>query len=318
MLRQKAKDLTIKFYHLLTSSWKIIAILCVSFIFLYFPLGGFLINDIDTNTQYEITEQKTTSSTVDMASYIINREVHEKLWTPNLPFIFPSFFLDNMPSFQLGLMSSVSNVVNLMSHKVEKTISVKENLYLKNAAKLLQYPGTIWMFSPDNSLAPSANSQYKKARKNLIKFNKEFLTGNNIFYKNPSDLRFFMMSISKNLNNSSLNLAKQIREESTSIIDTKADDVFYYNQGKIYGYYLLIKSLGYDYKDIIVENNLYPTWTSLLKALEQGSILAPMIIRNAKLDSSTAPNHLSSLAYYSSRASFLSYKIAQKLPTKGQ
>ena len=44
------------------------------------------------------------------------------------------------------------------------------------------------------------------------------------------------------------------------MIDTKADDVFYYGQGKAYAYYLLFKALGHDYKNIIVKKDAYGIW----------------------------------------------------------
>lgn len=303
----------------LTSWWRILAVALGLIVFLYYPLGGFLISKIDNNTSYEIkNENKEQSATLDMMSFLINREINEKIWTPNLPFFFPSYFLDNMPSYQLGMISAISNIANGMAQKIDKRIDQGEKTNLQAAAELLRYPGTIWMFSPQSSLVPvpSANNQYRKARKNLINYNKEIALGHDVFYKSPSDLSYFLTRVNKDLTKSSIILETQIRENNHDFFDSKADEVFYYNQGKVYAYYLLLKALGSDYKDIIVNNNLYKDWTQMLKALEEGSLLEPTIVRNGPLDSLLSPNHLGSLDLYTIKAQNKIKKITSKLDKK--
>ena len=64
----------------------------------------------------------------------------------------------------------------------------------------------------------------------------------------------------------------------------------------------LYQKLGYDYKQIIVDYNLYQNWISLNKTLEKACDIQPFIIRNAELSSSLAPNHLAYLNAYTSTA----------------
>lgn len=303
----------------LSSWWQLLILVFFAFIFLYYPIGGFIVNDIDTNTTYEINDSpQGQSATVDMMSYLIRRETKYKIWTPNLPFIFPSYFLDNMPNFQLGMISAISNTATAMSKRLQKTIKTDEKPHLKTAAELLRYPGTVWMFSPQNPLvpAPSATTQYNRARKHLISYNQELTYGSEIFYKSPADLSFILFQINKDLRSGNNQLTAHIRENSTNLFDLKADNVFYYQQGKIYAYYLLIKALGTDYKEILINYDLYNSWTRLLKALEDGAHLDPLLVRNADLNSSIAPNHLSYLAYYELKAVSLNQKIIQELNSK--
>lgn len=288
------------------SWWRILLVSLIAFVCLYYPLGGLWLQNIDKTTDYEIDiKNPQQSSAIEMASFIINREINEKMWTPNLPFFFPTFFLDNMPEFQLGIIKATSNVVSAMARRLDTPIvGSADEPHLKTAGKLLKYDGRIWMFSPSNSLTlvPSAHSQYRKARKQLIKFNQQLNAGSVPFYRNPADLAYFLTRINKDLNASVEKLDSQIREESNSWTDFKADDVFYYNQGKAYAYYLLLKALGNDYKDILVNEDVYLLWTSSLKALENASELDSWNIRNAKLNSMTAPNHLQYLAYFMIKA----------------
>ena len=128
------------------SWWQVLLLVSAAVIFLYYPLGGWLMNDINTNTEYEINNKHNEqSAAIAMNAFLVNREVNEKMWTPNLPFFFPSYFLDNMPNFQMGIISSVSNVTTALSKRLEKTIAENEALHLEEAAKLLRYPGTIWI-----------------------------------------------------------------------------------------------------------------------------------------------------------------------------
>lgn len=304
----------------ITSWWHVLLLSLLAFVFLYYPLGSLIINKVDKTTDYEINKTvPQQSATVEMMSFLINREVNQNLWTPNLPFFFPSYMLDNMPSFQLGMISGISTVANTMSNRLDSAISQgNEELHLKNAAKLLKYDGRIWMFSAHNNFSPvpSAHSQYRKARKQLMKFNQDLSSGQTAFYKSPADLSYFLSKINKDLYRSLGKLESQIREENTSFTDFKADNVFYYNQGKLYAYYLLLKALGVDYKDIIVEKSAYQLWTTSIKAAEDGSILDSFYIRNGEQSSLTAPNHLQYLAYYILKTIDINKKIIDKLDEK--
>lgn len=157
-----------------SSWWHVILIAFAALVFLYYPIGGLMVSSIDTNTSYEIKEPETNqSATVDMMAFIINREVNEKMWTPNLPFFFPSYFLDNMPAFQLGMFVTLAKFSSGFAERTGNLVMADDlPHHLQEAAVLLKYPGTVWMFSPTNRLlpAPSANTQYRKARKHLIKF----------------------------------------------------------------------------------------------------------------------------------------------------
>lgn len=317
---KKISTLASHTFSFISSWWRVLLAGIILFLCLYYPLGGWITNNIDRNTDYEInTTNKKQSATAEMAAFIINREVNDKLWTANVPFFFPSYFLDNMPNFQLGMINATSNVVSSLSKRIDSPIiNHEQTSVLQKAAEQLKYDGKIWMFSPTNRFTPvpSANTQYRKARKNLIAFNQALNADEIIFYRRPEDLVFILKRINTNLKKSLDSIDNQIREESTSWTDFKADDIFYYNQGKAYAYYLLLKAIGHDYKDILVEKNIYILWTKTLKALEDASKIDAFSIRNAELNSLTAPNHLVYLAYYIEKAQNINKDIIQSLQIK--
>lgn len=304
-----------KLHHFLASWWQLLLGAFAALVFLYYPVGGWIIEDIDTTTDYEINTAPSQSATVEMMSFLIKREVADKVWTPNLPFIFPSYFLDNMPNFQLGLVSSVSTTADALSAKLDKIVASKQDQPLRTAAELLRYPGTIWMFSPQNKLTPvpSAGSQYKKARKQLIAHNQSLRDGSEVFYKSAADLAYILQKITKDLRRSSSKLDAHIRENSATWIDSRADDLFYYQKGKVYGYALLLNALGSDYKEIIVNADVYQLWTRMSKALEDAAVLNPPLVRNGELDSTSAPNHLAAIGYYTLKAAVTGQDIVNRL-----
>lgn len=303
---------------LFRGSWvKVAAVVVTIFLILYYSVGGWLIQNIDTTTDYEIRTTDNQSATVEMMSFLINREIRDNMWTPNLPFIFPSYFLDNMPNFQLGIVSSLKTTSAALAARLDKAVAEEGDMPLKSAAEYLSYPGTVWMFSSTNKLvpAPSAGSQYRKARRQLTEYNQSLRDGSVFFYKSPADLAYFLQKIADDLWKSGTILEAQIRENSSSWIDTKADDVFYFQKGKVYAYYLLIKALGSDYKDIVVGCDVYRPLTSILKTLEDAALLNPAFIRNGETDSSTAPNSLMTSGYYTLKAASIGKTVVEKLKT---
>ena len=318
MLKNKLKELLIFVFRrlkLLLRPWprfrrfintwpKLIGSLALAFVLLYYPLGALISENIDTNTEYEIVKRSNASATIDTMSFLIRRELYTKSWTPALPFFFPAAILDNMPAFQLGLMRPISRTIQLLSAKMDKSTAEADKSPLLVAAELLQYPGTIWMFSTDNKLvpAPSSNSQYRRARKQLDKYNNMLANGQALFKTSPQNLAYILSGIKKDMAKSDRRLETQIREYSSSFYDGKADDVFYYQQGQMYSYFLLLKALSHDFKSTIVDNGIYQSWTSLLKSLEDAAHLSPLIIRNAELGASFSPNHLAIIGYYNRKA----------------
>lgn len=274
----------------------------VALICLYYTMGGLMIDSIDTSSTYRPQNQNGKLASVDTAAYLINREVHHKIWTPNLPFLFPSYFLDNMPNFQLGLMSTISNIVSILSHAQITSVSSSSVDTLKESAELLQYPGNVWLFSPQNKLvpAPSSATQYKKGRKKLNLFNNAISDGKVVFERSPQNLSLILKSVRKDIRSLILRTQVYVFENSSSFFDFKADDNFYFAQGKLYAYSQILRGLGLDFKTVLINYDIYPQWTTMLKLLTDASDLNPTIVRNGKLNSSVAPNHLITLNYFAS------------------
>ncbi len=298
-------------------SWgRLIIIAATIVLFLYYPVGGALLNNIDTSLSYE--PEKTSpgqSAAVNAEIFLINREVNDNLWTPGLPFFFPSYFLDNMPNFQLGIMDSAATFASALTKVLPPLPAQEDKNTLKTAAELLHYPGTVWLFAPDGKFlpAPSSAKQYRKALLLLEKYNQALEQGIISYLPEKNSLATVLNTINASLQKSNKELEQHIREFSSAWFDNKADNLFYFNRGKAYAAYIELKALGADYKEIIVGNGLYEEWTRALYSLENASALAPAFIRNGETNSLTAPNHLISLSYNILDARIVLFKISAKL-----
>ncbi len=282
-------------------SWKSIAVVVPVFLVLYYMVGGYVTNTINKDINVEIKASNEGLDFVEAGAFLIKREVDDNMWTPNLPFVFPGYVLDNMPSFQTGVLHSVKTAVKSLS-------SVYDTEEIKQALKLLKYPPNIWILSKGENLAlaPSSGAQYRKARKELLSFNKN--TG---FAASDSKkiLINILSAVEKDLNKISSKLENQVREHSSDWVDFNADEVFYLSQGKIYGHYVLLKAASRDFKHLIVESKQYEKLTSLFKSFEDAITLNPFIVRNGVVESVMAPNHLMSLNYYVIKANYVLAQI---------
>lgn len=275
-------------------SWKSIAVILPFGLVLYYSLGGWVTNNIDRSLVVRTDAPQNGMFVIAAAEDLIGREVDEHMWTPNLPFIFPGYILDNMPNYQKGIIQALRTTVNAWNR-------FTDHEDLKNAAEFLKYPANIWLLSKQKNLAlaPSSGAQYRKARRALQNFNQD------LPLNEAQRQKLFtgtLNQIQKSMNAMVSSLEKQIRENSSDWVDFKADDVFYFNQGRLYASYILLKALGSDFKTEIVADDVYGKWTSLLKTMEDGINLNPMIVRNGEPEAVFSANHLMALNFYVAKA----------------
>lgn len=278
-------------------SWGMLLYGAPIFFLLYYPLGAYLMEHIDTDKQAEINKiNSSESATVNAIAYLINKETVEHVWTPNMPIIFPGYILDNMPEFQTGEIKAAANVSKSFA-KVMKKHLPSEYKNLDEAAEYLAYSPTVWFFSEKAGkiFAPSSSTQYKKAKKELSELNRAVAENKLVYAYSAHDLSLILKGIYLDLMKLSGDIDEHIRENSDNFMDFKADNIFYYGKGKIYGYYILLNALREDYKAVIVGENMYEKWSLLLNCLSDAVDVDPWLVRNAKISSSFAPNHLAYL-----------------------
>lgn len=308
---RKLRRLYKKISKKISSSWKMLLSAGSCFLFVYYVLGSMLVENMDVTRGYQLPKNNQHKSEIaNTLAFLINREIDSKMWTPNLPIIFPAYVLDNMPNFQTGIMASVRDGAITLKNFVNKTAEQQKNT--KKAEELLRYPPHIWLMSKKGSfgLAPSANAQYRKARSELLKFNKADFT---IYY---SDFETYLRKLSNALRLLIQKNDSQVIEHSASLLDTKADDVFYKTRGYAFGAWQIARAAGFDFKPLIVQNDIYTEWTYLVSYLQKAAELKPLMVRNGKPDGIFGANHLIVQNYYLERALVAVSQIQTKLQEK--
>lgn len=298
-----------RFLKKLSDSWKMLLICMPTFLFCYYFLGSKLTENIDVTSEYQLRKKNIpTLETAFGMAFLLRREVDDKMWTPNLPPIFPAYILDNMPNFQIGIVHAVRDIATVMRHFTQNTDKQKQEI--KQAEKLLNYPATIWLMQKNDGLriAPSANSQYRKAAAELEKFSKD-----GVYYPLAADLDSLLQKIGKTLQKLAAKNESFQNEHASDWLDTKSDDLFYYNRGYAFAMWQIIKIMGEDYRKTILEYDTYTEWTYLVNSLKKAAELSPMIVRNGQTKDLFIPNHLLEQNYYMLRALVAIERISNKL-----
>ncbi len=280
--------------------------LLLGFLLLYYPLGmawRHTINDDLDFTPAALSPGQAQA--VAVVAALIDREVNQAGWVANNPFFMPSAPLDNMPNFQIGLIGALARVSVELRDQIGRTRgSSQSDPDLEEAAGLLQYSGTRWVWDPSVSLWPTASSeaQYRKARKALLAYNARLGKGEAVFERRNDNLMATLDRIAFDIGSSSAVLDDRISSNSMRLIDTKADDIFYGVKGQMYAYTLILKALRTDFGGAIKERTLEGAYDQMLQSFVQAAALDPWIVVNGAPDSQVFPSHLAAQGFYLLRA----------------
>src|SRR5919106_1606960 len=242
---------------------------------------------------------------VALTADLIDREINTNRWVANDPFFMPGSMLDNMPNFQQGIIAGLSRFAIELADQIARTRgSSQVDPDLNNAAGLLRYPGTVWIFDLSTSLAPTASSesQYRRAMVALRDYNERLAAGNAVFETRADNLLATLDRIAADIGSSSAALHQHLAENSGFGLDFQADDVFYANKGRLYAYYLLLRELGVDYARVIQERDLVAAWAQMLESFRTAATLQPWVVVNGAPDSQLAPSHLAAQGFFLLRA----------------
>ena len=289
-------------------SLKRVSLAIVAALLLYYPIGMIWVHKIDDDLAFQAPESDTTersSAAVAIAAALIHREVDRQRWVANDPFFQPASLLDNMPNFQQGIIAALARFAFELTDQIGRTRgSSQTDTDLQEAAGLLQYSGTKWVFDFSTSLAPTATSeaQYRKARRALLDYNRRLAEGGAIFDRRADNLLATLDRIALDLGSSSAALNKRVAEHSGALVDFQADDLFYGVKGQTYAYYLLLRDLARDFDKVVRERELEAAWAQMLDSMRAAAGLDPWVVVNGKPDSQIMPSHLAAQGFYLLRA----------------
>ncbi len=282
-----------------------VAIFSVFVLLWYGVLGGLLMHRIDANPEFEPPRGFDGGSrAIDMAAALVTREIDTNRWSVNDPWFFPTAFLDNMPNFQQGMMRAISRFSIEMMDKVGRTRGTAQlDDDLERAVGLLQFPGDVWILDLEKSWLPvvPADVQYRAAVRALNAYNQRLAAGTAVFERRADVLALTLSRLGADMNSRAALLDRHV-QSSRRTIDLRADDVFYFNKGLLYAYYMVLRELGRDFEPVLAAAGTRQVWDQAMESLRMASQLQPLIVLNAPGDDSLFANHLFLQGFYMKRA----------------
>lgn len=266
-----------------------------AFMVLYYPAGALLYNRIDLNPRLGETAAESRTRALDTMAELIARETEKNVYTPNLPFFFPTSVLDNMPSFQTGVMQGVYVVTAAFS----RAQGAPEPL--ERAAAAAGYPADVWHI---DGWKPAVSSVKKyRAAENLISaYTADVAKETAPFDASCAALKTVLSGMVRDMRDGVAMLDVRIAKGDKKMFDTVADNDFYTVKGRMYVYFLTLRDLKNDFKAVFSNKAVASEWETAMAALKKALAIQPMFVVNGSAETQFAPNHLMGLGFYLQRA----------------
>ena len=279
----------------------------------YWVGGAAWIHTIDDDPAFgqDIEVPEGASRAVEVTAALVSREVDTHRWTANDPWFQPGFLLDNMPNFQQGIIAAASRFTIELTDQLARIRGASQvDPDADAAAGRLKYPGDIWFLEWSSTpVQPSSESQYRRAVEDLRRFNTRLAAGQATFDRRADNLIATLDRIAADTGGSSAAIAQKVDGTANRWFDFDADNLFYNNKGRLYGYFIILRALGQDFEQVLRERNALANWNELLLTFEAAASLHPWVIINGAPDSIMRPNHLAAQGFFLLRARFQLYEV---------
>jgi hypothetical protein len=286
----------------------LVPVVLILLIAVYYVVGMIWLNRIDDDTAFGEPSSAPTggSAAVAIAADLIEREAVDHRWLANDPFFMPGSLLDNGPNYQQGIMTALFRFTSELRDEIARTRgSSSEDPEAKAAAGYLSYPPDVWLYNPEVSWwtpATPSEKQYEQGMRSLRSYNQRVADGGAQFEARSDNLQTLIDRITSDIGSQSASIAQHIEDHAGYLLDFRADDLFYADKGRLYGYFLLMRALQADFADVIAERGMGKAWGLTLDSLREAATLQPWVVTNGSPDGQFLPSHLSAQGFYLLRA----------------
>ncbi len=272
---------------------------------IYYILGAVLTHRINDDLNFKADDPGPGASrTIAVIAGLIDREINQTAWAPNTQPFQPAALLrygGNMANFQSGMVKALSNItVEIESYVGRSRGTSAADPDLGRARQGLSRQPDTWLLDPWPT--SSADQEYRKARTALIAYNARVADGRAVFDERADNLQALLARSALDLGSSSDALEKQIGTGRKVFIDRRADKLFYFVKGQSYAYFIALRAVREDFKEVIVERRVATLYDAMLADLATAASLQPLIVQNASPNALLMPNHLSTEGFYLLRA----------------
>ena len=184
----------------------------------YYVGGMIWLHRIDDDPNFGLgsSAPEGGSRSVAVAADLIDREINTHRWVANDPWFMPGSLLDNMPNYQMGIVSALSRFAVELGDQLARTRGSSQiDPDLNQASGLLKYPGTIWLVDPQTWFKPTASSelQYRRAMRALRDYNARLAQGQAVFETRADNLQATLERIAADLGSSSAAIDRAVTED---------------------------------------------------------------------------------------------------------
>lgn len=192
-------------------------------------------------------------------------------WIPNDIFLSPSFYLDNLPSFQLGVLQVLRHDSRVLrdnltrqrtSDAVHKDTDLAYSAFANDPHK--------WAF-------PSAESAFGRGVAALKRFRKQLGTKDASFYPRADNLVQLLEPLVSELGAVTTVLLSARNPEKVGWMDV--DDNFYFAQGVGYALLGTMQAVRQDFREVVTDKKATEIMDLIVDSLE-ASQFDPLIVTN--------------------------------------
>jgi hypothetical protein len=233
----------------------------------------------------------------------------------------PSVFLDNMPSWEYGVIIQVRDLARSLRNDMSRSRSQSaEDTDLAVADPQFSFPSDSWMF-------PATESEYRKgveATRRYMARLSDPENQNTQFYARADNLREWLGLVNKRLGSLSQRLSASVGhyrfntdlagdrtaaqatpgdvEVFTRTPWTEIDNVFYEARGSVWAIVTFLKAVEVDFEDVLEDKNARVSLRQIIRELEQAQrpLYSPVVLNGGGFG--VFANHSLTMTSYVARA----------------
>jgi hypothetical protein len=283
---------------------------------------------LNVNNEALVTGQVVTTALIEVTDTLLNKP-GGYLSNDVMP---PSLFLDNMPSWEFGVLEMVRDLALAMRKDFSRSQSQSvENSLLTKAQPKLNIDSEAWIM-------PSAEGEYAIAVTHLKEYREELAhlgPESSQFHTRADNLRDWLKQVEKRLGSLSQKLSASVgaqRENTDLAGDPTAlrstptpqtyytrtswwdiDNNFYEARGATWALLHFLKAVEVDFADVLAKKNAQVSLRQIIRELEstQDSVWSPMILNGDGFG--MLANHSLVMANYISRANAALIELTELL-----
>lgn len=269
------------------------------------------------NAKSRVVGSATTSALIDVTETLLDKPggfLSNDIFPPGV-------FMDNMPSWEYGVLMQVRDLSRAMRESYSRSQSQsQEDIDLSRAEPRFNFSSNSWA-------VPASESEYRQGIRFVKAYRKRLSDVNDPqaqFYARADNLRYWLAVVENRLGSLSQRLSSSVgrprvntdlandpnaRQSTPSASEqrvktpwTKIDNVFFEARGTAWALIHFLKAAEVDFADVLEDKNATVSLRQIIRELEgtQQALFSPMVLNGSGFG--PLANHSLVMASYISRA----------------